>query len=148
MKKMQSNAIFCKNPNEKLILIVTLSALGLLLQSFAGSWDATYHLIKTTETFFTAPHIVLYTGIGFTIIAFVVAVNFEKSLGSISRPEFEDKETAKENPGKKIENKKFQSIKVSLRLLIAGTIVLISGAPLDFFWHRLFGNDGLLSPLI
>ena len=145
---MQSNTIFCKNPTEKLVLIVTLSALGLLLQSFAGSWDATSHLIKTPETFFTPPHLMLYTGIGFTLIAFLGAINFEKSRVVVARPGFKDKAVVEENPNKKIEIMKIQNIKVSLRLLIVGTIVLISGAPLDFFWHRLFGNDGLLSPLI
>ncbi|ALI37346.1 hypothetical protein NMY3_03161 [Candidatus Nitrosocosmicus oleophilus] len=143
---MQSNTIFCKNPTEKLVLIVTLSALGLLLQSFAGSWDATSHLIKTPETFFTPPHLMLYTGIGFTLIAFLGAINFEKSRVVVARPGFKDKAVVEENPNKKIEIMKIQNIKVSLRLLIAGTIVLLSGAPLDFFWHRLFGNDGLLSP--
>ena len=143
---MQSNTIFFKNPTERLILIVTLSALGLLLQSFAGSWDATSHLIKTPETFFTPPHLLLYTGIGFTLIAFMVAIRFEKSRVLKSSPVLKDKAIVEENSGKKMETKNLQSIKVSLRLLIAGTIVLISGAPLDFFWHRLFGNDGLLSP--
>ncbi|HEX5185370.1 MAG TPA: hypothetical protein VFV86_00645 [Nitrososphaeraceae archaeon] len=143
---MQSNTIFCMNPTEKLMLIVTLSALGLLLQSFAGSWDATAHLIKTPETFFTPPHLLLYTGIGFTLIAFMVAISFEKSRVLKLRPVSKDKAIVEEKSGKKIGDKKFQSIKLLLRLLIAGTIILISGAPLDFFWHRLFGNDGLLSP--
>ena len=143
---MQSNTIFCKNPTEKLILIVTLSALGLLLQSFAGSWDATSHLIKTPETFFTPPHLMLYTGIGLTLIAFIGAINFEKSRVVIARPGFKDKAVVEEDHVKDMEITKLQSIKVSLRLLIAGTIILLSGAPLDFFWHRLFGNDGLLSP--
>ncbi len=143
---MQSNVILCKNQIKKLILIVTLSALGLLLQSFAGSWDATSHLIRTPETFFTPPHILLYTGIGFTIIAFVLAINFEKGLVMITRAEYREKEEVEDNHKKEKENRKFQSIKLSLRLLVAGTIILISGAPLDFIWHRLFGNDGLLSP--
>ena len=51
-----------------------------------------------------------------------------------------------ENHENEKENRKLQRIKLSLRLLITGTIILISGAPLDFIWHRLFGNDGLLSP--
>jgi hypothetical protein len=36
--------------------------------------------------------------------------------------------------------------KNSLKLLILGTIFLVGGAPFDFIWHRIFGNDGLLSP--
>ena len=88
---MHSNTIFCKNPIKRLILIVALSALGLLPQSFAGSGDVTSHLIKTPETFFTPPHVMLYTGIGFTIIAFVLAINLEKSLVLITRPEWRDK---------------------------------------------------------
>ena len=143
---MRSNTIFCIKPIKKLILIVTLSALGLLLQSFAGSWDATSHLIKTPETFFTPPHFVLYTGIGFTIIAFVLAIDFEKNREIITRAEFEYKLDVKIDHQKDKENSKIQRIKLSLRLLIAGTIILVSGAPLDFIWHRLFGNDGLLSP--
>jgi len=130
---MHSNTIFYKNLTEKLIIIVTLSALGLILQSFAGSWDATSHLTKTPETFFTPPHLLLYTGIGFTLIAFVLAINFIMSRVLITRLGFKDKTVIEENPGKKIGNKKLHNIKVSMRLLIAGTIVLISGAPLDFF---------------
>jgi len=30
--------------------------------------------------------------------------------------------------------------------LILGTIFLVGGAPFDFIWHKIFGNDGLLSP--
>ena len=129
---MQSNAEFCKNQVKKHILVVTLSALGLLLQFFAGSWDTTSHLIKTPETFFTLPHIMLYTGIGFTIIAFVLAINFEKSLVMITRAEYRNKVEVEENHKKEEENRKLQRIKLSLRLLITDTIILISGAPLDF----------------
>ena len=120
--------------------------MGLFLQSFAGSWDATSHLIKAPETFFTLPHIMLYTGIGFTIIAFVLAINFEKSLVMITRADNRKRMEVEENHENEKQNKKLQHVKLSLRLLITGTIILIIGAPLDFIWHRLFGNDGLLSP--
>ena len=109
---MQSNTNSCKDPIKKLILIVTLSALGLLLQSFAGSWDATSHLIKTPETFFTLPHTILYTGIGLTIIAFVLAINFEKSLVMITRADNRKRMEVEENHENEKENRKLQRIKL------------------------------------
>jgi hypothetical protein len=112
------------NKDKKFILIIVLISIGLILQAGAGSWDATSHLLKKPDTFFTPPHILLYIGIILTLISFVISVNFYTKKS------------------KSLDN----SSKNSLKLLILGTIFLVGGAPFDFTWHRIFGNDGLLSP--
>jgi hypothetical protein len=112
------------NADKKFISMIFFLSLGLILQTSAGSWDATSHLLKKPDTFFTPPHILLYNGIGLTLISFMISVNIY---------------TAKNKNINKSTNN-------SLKLIMVGTIFLFGGAPFDFMWHRIFGNDGLLSP--
>src|SRR5690349_18655763 len=122
-KKFTTNLKF-NNTDKKSILMIFFLSLGLTLQTSAGSWDATSHLLKKPDTFFTPPHILLYNGIGLTLISFMISVNIY---------------TGKNKSINKSTNN-------SLKLLMVGTIFLFGGAPFDFIWHRIFGNDGLLSP--
>jgi hypothetical protein len=107
-----------------MILMILLISAGLILQAGSGSWDASSHLLKKPDTFFTPPHILLYSGIILTLISFTIAIYI-----------FTQK--------RHIHNKMYDN---SLKLFILGTIFLFGGAPFDFIWHRIFGNDGLLSP--
>ncbi|MGN6630160.1 MAG: hypothetical protein ACTHKJ_09865 [Candidatus Nitrosocosmicus sp.] len=110
--------------DNKFTLMIIFLSLGIILQAGAGSWDATSHLLKKPDTFFTPPHILLYSGIILTLISFILAVYiFTKKSSALNK-----------------------TSKNSLKLLILGTIFLVGGAPFDFTWHRIFGNDGLLSP--
>ena len=109
---------------KKFVFTIIFISLGIIFQAGAGSWDATSHLLKKPDTFFTPPHILLYIGIILTLISFIMAVYIFTRKSSILN----------------------KTSKNSLKLLILGTIFLAGGAPFDFTWHRIFGNDGLLSP--
>jgi len=79
-------------------------------------------IIKKLDTFFTSPHILLYSGIILALMSFALSVYIFTRKSNIL----------------------YKTSKNSLKLLILGTIFLVDGAPFDFI--RIFGNDGLLSP--
>ena len=45
-----------------------LVSIGILLAESSGGWDITNHLLNKPETFFSPPHIILYSGITVAII--------------------------------------------------------------------------------
>jgi hypothetical protein len=101
-----------------------LVSLGMLLAAAGGSWDITNHLLNKPETFFAPPHAVLYSGVASAVVGTVLVFSASKSggVGAAGRMIW---------PAK---------------LVIAGVVMLISAAPVDFGWHSAFGLDGLLSP--
>ena len=98
--------------------------MGVSLSMWGASWDITSHLLRTPETFFTPSHMVLYTGVGISLISAM--------LGLILIL------TKKEVKG--------QSFVFGTKIIIIGALVQIIAGPGDFYWHELFGIDGLLSP--
>lgn len=108
------------------VIIVTLiiALFGTVLQTWGGSWDITSHQLGEPESFFTPPHGVLYSGVGIGLISAIIAVY---SL-------LKNKEIRKE------------SFALGLKLLIIGGLFQIIAGPGDFYWHEMFGTDGLLSP--
>ena len=99
-----------------------LTSLGILVTSSGGSWDITNHLLNKPETFFSIPHLTLYSGIA------VAAVGFSLMFfGNRGLPH----------------NLKFSS---STRLVLIGLPTVILAGPFDFAWHQAFGFDGLLRP--
>ncbi|MDH5431088.1 MAG: hypothetical protein OEW78_04305 [Nitrosopumilus sp.] len=109
----------------KIVLIVLIVSLfGSVLEIWGGSWDITSHAIGAPESFFTPPHGVLYSGVGISLIAAIIA------LGIIGK----DKEI------------RHKSFALGLKLIIIGSMIQIVAGPSDYLWHELFGTDGLLSP--
>ena len=105
----------------KLFAGYVLVSLGMLLAAAGGSWDITNHLLNKPETFFAPPHAVLYSGVASAVVGTILVFSGSKS-GSAGRMIW---------PAK---------------LVIAGVVLLISAAPVDFGWHSAFGLDGLFSP--
>ena len=105
-----------------IVLIITLFAT--ILQTWGGSWDITSHQLGEPETFFTPPHTVLYSGVGIGLVSSITAGVFI----------LKNKEIRKE------------SFVFGLKLIIIGTAFQIVAGPADYYWHELFGTDGLLSP--
>ena len=95
-----------------------------ILQTWGGSWDITSHQLGEPETFFTPPHTVLYSGVGIGLISSIMA-------GILLL---------------KNRNEKNESFVFGLKLVIIGTAFQIVAGPADYYWHELFGVDGLLSP--
>ena len=100
-----------------------LATIGVTLSLWGGSWDVTSHLLRTPETFFTPSHMILYTGVGISVVSAV-----------FSTIVYVNKKT------------EHASSKFGLKLVILGVIVQVIAGPSDFFWHEEFGIDGLLSP--
>lgn len=98
--------------------------LGVALSVWGASWDISAHLLRTPETFFTPSHLVLYTGVGISLISALV------NVGILARK----KEIRK------------QGFVFGSKLIIVGAIFQITAGPGDFYWHEMFGLDGLLSP--
>ena len=107
----------------KLFVGYVLVSLGMLLAAAGGSWDITNHLLNKPETFFALPHAVLYSGAASAVVGTVLVYSASKS-------------------GDRATDKMIWPMK----LVIAGVVMLISAAPVDFGWHSAFGLDGLLSP--
>ena len=57
-----------------LLWIYFLVALGVALQVGAANWDIIWHGVVNVESFFTPPHTVLYSGVGFSLIATVAGI--------------------------------------------------------------------------
>ena len=109
----------------KVIIVILIIALfGTILQTWGGSWDITSHQLGAPESFFTPPHGVLYSGVGIGLIAAIIAVI------SLAK----NKETRK------------QSFALGLKMIIIGGLFQITAGPGDYYWHEMFGTDGLLSP--
>ena len=109
--------------SRKLFAGYMLVSLGMLLAAAGGSWDITNHLLNKPETFFAPPHAVLYSGVASAVVGTVLVFSASRSGDGAT--------------GKMI---------WPVKLVIAGVVMLISAAPVDFGWHSAFGLDGLLSP--
>ena len=108
-----------------------LVSCGILLAESGGSWDITNHLLNKPETFFSTPHVVLYSGIAFGLAgASIMFLNWKSYSIYIST----------------LENEKKIKLNLAIKLVISGVFMLILAGPLDFSWHSTFGLDGLLSP--
>jgi hypothetical protein len=105
------------------VLGCTLVSLGIFISATGGSWDITNHLLNKPESFFSAPHAMLYAGVASAIVGCGVMFRAYKSMhGS------------------------YPSLNVPTNLVITGIAMLVVAGPVDFAWHSAFGLDGLLSP--
>jgi hypothetical protein len=104
----------------------SLVSIGICVSTSGGSWDITNHLLNKPETFFSAPHAVLYSGIALAMLGSTVMFQdwWRSSVGQhfYSKP------------------------KISIILVLGGIAMLVVAGPIDFSWHSAFGLDGLLSP--
>ncbi|PWU81055.1 MAG: hypothetical protein DLM72_08940 [Candidatus Nitrosopolaris wilkensis] len=107
-----------------LLAALILATSGAFLQIGGTSWDVTYHLLQRPESFFTPSHAVLYAGVGMLTIA--------AGIGGILLLR-----------NKELRTKSFAS---AFKLLIIGSGIALVAGPADFWWHQIFGVDGLLSP--
>ncbi len=103
-------------------------SLGILLTASSGSWDISNHLLNRPETFFSPPHVGLYSGVLLVLIGSLMAYRYHRHSSKI------------------FDNNNRKSLPTYLRLVLVGIVMLISAGPLDFAWHTAFGLDGLLSP--
>jgi len=101
-----------------------IALIGATLAMWGASWDITSHLLRNPETFFTPSHTVLYLGVGISLVSAILILAL--LIGK-----------------KQIRKKSFA---FGSKLIIAGVIFQVVAGAGDFYWHELFGLDGLLSP--
>ena len=109
--------------NTKSILFVVsiLAILGAVVELLAGMWDATSHIMREPELFWTVQHIVVYIG--------VTMITLSAILSSIVL----------------ITSQKNTPIKTGLKILIIGAILQISAGYADSISHDIYGVDGLVT---
>lgn len=105
----------------KIVIPYVVMGIGVVLVTGGGSWDITNHILNKPESFFAEPHIILYTGVAISIAGFVGALL-------------------------PMRNKNLFDLKFAKLIAGLGIFLLIIAGPLDFWWHDMFGLDGLLSP--
>ena len=122
---METSKGIQKTTNTRIPLIsFIIATIGVALSFWGASWDVTSHLLRTPETFFTPSHTILYTGVGISLISAILSVFF-----------LVVKRKTRKN-----------SFVFGSKLIIVGAILQIIAGPGDFYWHELFGIDGLMSP--
>jgi len=99
------------------------TSFGILLVTVGGSWDITNHLLNRPETFFSPPHVFMYTGVAISLIGTILSFIGWHNLQNSKDYYF-----------------------LSLKIKLIGIGLLIGAGPFDFIWHSNFGLDGLLSP--
>ena len=123
--KISKRQFFSENVSKKIFFVSNLViSFGILLTTVSGGWDITNHLLNKPETFFSLPHLLLYSGVTMVLFGTIAMFSqwYKMPIDEKSRYIF---------------SVKFGTIGIFL-LLIAG--------PIDFLWHSNFGLDGLLSP--
>jgi len=96
---------------------------GVALSMWGASWDITSHLLRTPETFFTPSHGVLYLGVGISISSAIMSLLLIAKRQTRKAP-----------------------FVLGLKMIIFGALLQAIAGPGDYYWHELFGIDGLLSP--
>jgi len=109
------------NKQTLFFLISILAVFGTITELLAGIWDATSHLMREPELFWTIQHIFVYTGVGMVacsaiLCSFLIASNSKN----------------------KILNKK-------LKIVLIGAILQITAGYADSISHDIYGIDGLVS---
>ena len=115
----------------KFLVGCILVSTGILISDIGGSWDITNHLLNKPETFFSPPHVLLYSGITLALVGTTIMFLYWRSYSIyISN----------------IKGEKSFKLDLSIKFVIIGISMLILAGPFDFSWHSSFGLDGLLSP--
>ncbi len=99
---------------------------GAFLQVSGGFWDVSSHIMGIVETFFTIPHLILYTGVVLSLLASITGLALRQIIPQSSRPK----------------SALFTGLKVSL---VGGALQLVAG-PFDLWWHSTYGFDPHLFP--
>ena len=115
---------FLKHP-KFLLTLYAAGIAGALIQILGGQWDLSWHVLGLVETFFTLPHIVLYSGVVFSLLSSLIALAYYRRILLYNRERN--------------------------RFLLHGFIIALAGSGLqlfagqfDYWWHDNFGFDPFL----
>lgn len=110
-----------KDPTELIVPAYIVGVAGAFLQISGGFWDVSSHIMGIVETFFTIPHLFLYTGIVLSLTASVSGLFIRRAV-------------SRTNGAK---SALLTGLKVSL---VGGALQVVAG-PFDFWWHSTYGFD-------
>jgi len=102
-------------------IISLLAVFGSLLEITGGIWDATSHILREPELFWTIQHVAVYTGVAMIASSGILGTIFlitKKVTGNLER---------------------------GLQIIIIGSALQVSAGYADSLSHDLFGIDGLVS---
>jgi len=118
--QMLSSSILLRR--QTLLEIISLLAVfGSFLEITGGIWDATSHILREPELFWTIQHVAVYTG-----VAMIASSGILGSIFLIT---------------KKVDG----NLKRGLQIIIIGSALQVSAGYADSLSHDLFGIDGLVS---
>ena len=115
-----SNSLISKRQN-LIFLISILAVFGTTTELLAGIWDATSHLMREPELFWTTQHVFVYSGVGMVVCSAI--------LGSFLL----------------VTNSKNKDLNKKLKIVLVGAILQITGGYADSISHDIYGIDGLVS---
>jgi hypothetical protein len=99
---------------------------GTFLSWFGAGWDVSWHRMLGRDTFWSAPHLFLYSGVAFWGIAALIAT----ATATAGRPVH----------GRPIHLGPLRA-ELGLALVGLGALAVILSAPFDSLWHAWFGRD-------
>ena len=108
---------------QALLPVYSIGVLGAFLQIAGAQWDVSAHILGIVETFFTPAHAVLYAGIGLVALANLQGVRLRLAHG---------------------QNSRYASLFGGLRVAVVGTELQLVAAPIDLYWHTVYGFDPFL----
>ncbi|MDQ3729192.1 MAG: hypothetical protein M3355_06335 [Actinomycetota bacterium] len=103
-------------------LLVVFALLGFVLALFGTYWDDAWHTEEGRDTFFIAPHLVLYAGISLTGGALA-------AWAALMAREIGVRQALRHPP---------------LLLSVTGVALTLAAAPIDNGWHVAFGRDSVI----
>jgi hypothetical protein len=107
-------------------LVVAVTLMSCLLVASAGlAWDIAWHTYIGRDSFLTPPHAVLYGGVAATGVVALAGVLVE---------------TWRRGPGTTSFLRVFRA-PLGLFVTGFGVLTLVVSAPLDNYWHQLYGTD-------
>ena len=115
-----SNLLISKRQN-LISLVSILAVFGATTELLAGIWDATSHLMREPDLFWTTQHVFVYTGVGMVACSAI--------LGSFLI----------------ILNSKNKTLNKKLKIVLVGAILQITAGYADSISHDIYGIDGLVS---
>jgi len=104
-----------------IFLVSILAVFGTATELLAGVWDATSHIMREPELFWTTQHVFVYSGVGMVACSAI--------LGSFLI----------------ITNSKNKTLNNKLKIIILGAILQITAGYADSISHDIYGIDGLVS---
>lgn len=119
LSRIQNSLI--SNRQTLIFLVSILAVFGTVTELLAGIWDATSHLMREPELFWTTQHMFVYTGVGMVACSAII--------GSFLI----------------VTNSKNKTLNKKLKIVLIGAILQITAGYADLISHDIYGIDGVVS---